>query len=156
MYGYVESAIGFGLMIGPVIGQALFSLLDFEFTFYCTSAILVIPMILTITMVPARLNKPRERTDSMTSSQRREKDRKITLKMMFTNQRVVMACVSSIMAMVIMLFYDTIYSDRLIEIGVSEHLVGNLVFLFNNLNRLHNGSWLSIVHTINTCGWLVS
>jgi len=52
MYGYVEASIGTGLMLGPVIGQVLYSLLNFELTFYCTAAILLIPIILTTLYIP--------------------------------------------------------------------------------------------------------
>jgi MFS family permease len=150
MYGYVESSIGFGLMIGPVIGQALFSLLDFEYTFYCTSDILLIPVILTIFLIPNKHNRSaKDRNESMTSSQRKENDKSVTLKMMFTNKRAVMACLSSIFAMVIMLFYDTILSDQLIEIGVSKDLVGNIWCLLI-LYRLHIRYQLLRIHDINT------
>jgi predicted MFS family arabinose efflux permease len=57
MYGYTESAIGTGLMIGPVIGQALYTALDFEYTFYCTSGILCVPLILIIFLVPNKMNR---------------------------------------------------------------------------------------------------
>ena len=44
--------------------------------------------------------------------------------MMLLNKRVLMASVSSLVSMVCMLFYDTILSDQLLEIGVSKNLVG--------------------------------
>lgn len=155
MYGYVESSIGFGLMIGPVIGQALFSLLDFEYTFYGTSVILMIPGVLALLLIPARMNKPKVRRESMTSSQRRDKDRKVTLKMMLKNQRVVMACVSSIIAMIIMLFYDTIYSDRLLELEVSKNLVGNYFYLdFEFTGYIMALACLSYTISTPIVGWL--
>lgn len=125
MYGYTESAIGAGLMLGPVIGQALYSVLDFEYTFYCTSGILCIPFICVVFLIPSKLNRTnQERNDSMTSSQRRENQKRVTYKMMLLNKRVLMASVSSLVSMVCMLFYDTILSDQLLEIGVSKNLVG--------------------------------
>lgn len=71
MFGYTEAAIGLGLMMGPAIGQVLYSALDFEKTFYCTSGILVIPAILTLNYIPTKLNKSKnhgDRKDSMMSS----------------------------------------------------------------------------------------
>ena len=44
--------------------------------------------------------------------------------MLLTNKRVLMACISSIFAMIFMLFYDTILSDHLIYLGVSESVIG--------------------------------
>lgn len=69
MYGYTESAIGAGLMIGPVIGQALFTALNFEKTFYYTSGILLLPLICVIFWIPNKMNRSNEdRAGSMTSS----------------------------------------------------------------------------------------
>lgn len=112
MYGYTESAIGMGLMIGPVLGQLLYNVLGFEYTFYCISGILCIPFILIIFFVPNKLNRSsQERNDSLTSSQRKENEKKITYKMLLANKRVLVAGISSVFAMIFMLFYDTIYSD---------------------------------------------
>jgi len=127
MIGYFEGATGTGQMLGPVIGQALYSLLDFEYTFYCTGAILCIPIILNTIYVPSDSKaNTKEHAQSMTSSQRISNERKITFRMLFTNMRVVMACLSSIIAMIIMMFYQSILSDRLIEEGISEDVVGKI------------------------------
>ena len=68
VFGYTESAIGFGLMMGPAIGQILYSLVGFENCFYCTGLILCIPMIITYFYVPSRLNKPQRDQDRKGSS----------------------------------------------------------------------------------------
>eukprot|EP00347_Sterkiella_histriomuscorum_P005636 403355840 len=129
-YGYTESALGTGLMLGPVIGQALYTALDFEYTFYCTTGILCMPLILVIFLIPNKMNRSDEdRADSMTSSQRLQNQKKITLKMLLKNKRVMMASISSIFAMIFMLFYDTILSDQLIEVGLDKNLVGYLFAL---------------------------
>ena len=44
--------------------------------------------------------------------------------MLLKNKRVMMASISSIFAMIFMLFYDTILSDQLIEVGLDKNLVG--------------------------------
>jgi predicted MFS family arabinose efflux permease len=56
----VESSIGAGLMLGPVVGQIIFSLLGFEFTFYCTALIQAVPSLLQLVFLPNRLNKFRD------------------------------------------------------------------------------------------------
>jgi len=56
-FGYFESAVGVGLMLGPVLGQIFYTLLGFEYTFYCTGGVLVLPLILQVIFVPNRLNK---------------------------------------------------------------------------------------------------
>jgi MFS family permease len=45
-FGYFESAVGVGLMIGPAMGQLLFNIFDFEWTFYITAIIVAYPVIL--------------------------------------------------------------------------------------------------------------
>eukprot|EP00347_Sterkiella_histriomuscorum_P004444 403360434 len=146
MYGYTESAIGAGLMLGPVIGQALYSALDFEYTFYVTTAIIFVPFMLVIFFIPNRINKQvkDQNADSMTSSQKIQNNRKVGLKMLLTNKRVMMASISSIFAMIFMLFYDTILSDQLLEIGVSKNLVGYMFGL------------MSLIYTLSSpiAGWL--
>jgi MFS family permease len=56
-FGYFESAVGIGMMLGPVIGQLLYNALDFEYTFYCTAIIIAIPTIWMIFTIPNRMNK---------------------------------------------------------------------------------------------------
>jgi MFS family permease len=56
-FGYFESAVGIGMMLGPVIGQVLYNALGFEYTFYCTALIISIPTIWMIFTIPNRMNK---------------------------------------------------------------------------------------------------
>lgn len=44
--------------------------------------------------------------------------------MFLTNRRVIIAAVSSVFAMIFMLFYDTIYSDDLLANGVKQDYIG--------------------------------
>lgn len=55
-FGYFESAVGVGLMLGPVLGQIFYTALGFERTFYCTAGVLGIPFILQLIYIPNRLN----------------------------------------------------------------------------------------------------
>lgn len=50
--------------------------------------------------------------------------KKITFKTLLTNTRVLMASVSSIFAMIFMLFSDPIYSNYLLSAGVSDKYIG--------------------------------
>jgi len=50
-FGYLESAVGVGLMIGPVIGQLIFNQVGFEKTFYCTAIIISGSLILQIFII---------------------------------------------------------------------------------------------------------
>ena len=56
-FGYFESAVGVGLMLGPIMGQLLYNALGFEYTFYATALIISGPFLLVLFSVPNRLNK---------------------------------------------------------------------------------------------------
>lgn len=55
-FGYLESAVGVGLMIGPVIGQLIYNVAGFEKTFYYTAAIISSSLVLQLFIIPQRLN----------------------------------------------------------------------------------------------------
>lgn len=113
-------------MLGPIIGQLLYNALGFEFTFYATSLIIAVPAIMVMFTVPNRLNKSRAERDQEKKDNGEEgaAQKKITFKMLLTNKRAVVSAVSSIFAMVIMLFMDTIYSNYLIDFGISDKNIG--------------------------------
>jgi len=43
--GYVEGAVGIGLMSGPVIGQLIYNLVGYEWTFYVSGIIIAMPLV---------------------------------------------------------------------------------------------------------------
>ena len=64
-----------------------------------------------------------------------------------------MACLASIIAMMIMLFYDTILSDRLLEEGISEDAIGKISFFLSIFHRIRDGFKLPCLRFFNTvCG----
>lgn len=120
-------------MIGPAVGQVLYSALGFEKTFYCSALIVGIPIIAQVFLIPQKMNHLSEndikqRTASVDSF-RYNDFKSITYKTLLTNKRVVVGCVSSILAMIFMVFYETIYSDHMITLGVSENVIGYLFAL---------------------------
>lgn len=44
-FGYIESAVGVGLMVGPVIGNSIYNLVGYEYTFYCSALLVAIPLV---------------------------------------------------------------------------------------------------------------
>ena len=50
-----------------------------------------------------------------------------------TNSRVLIGSFSSVMAMILMIFYETIYSNQLILIGISEDYVGKILLNANSM-----------------------
>ncbi len=115
-------------MVGPIIGQLLFSAVGFEYTFYYTAVIIAIPFLLVLFVVPNRINLSAAERENLKNQDVKnideEPDKQITFKMFLTNKRAMMASVSSIIAMVIMLFMDTIYSNYLLSVGVGEDYIG--------------------------------
>jgi MFS family permease len=58
-------------MLGPIIGQLLYNALDFEYTFYATALIILVPFLLVLFAVPNRLNKSaKEREEARQQAQR--------------------------------------------------------------------------------------
>jgi len=55
--GYCQSAIGIGLMLGPVIGQSLYnSTLNYEMTFYTFGVVLALSMGVLMIVIPNHIN----------------------------------------------------------------------------------------------------
>lgn len=54
--GYCESAVGVGLMIGPVLGSVVYGLCGYEKTFYVFGTVIGIGLVSVFLLLPARLN----------------------------------------------------------------------------------------------------
>ena len=105
-------------MLGPVIGQLIYNVVGFEKTFYCTAIIITGSLILQLFIIPGRLNH------SVGENQEQKSESKLTFKIFLRNKRAMMASFSAMLAMVFMLFYDTIYSNYLLSIDVPEDYIG--------------------------------
>jgi MFS family permease len=55
--GYCQSAVGIGLMMGPCLGQALYTLFNYQLTFYIFAGFFTLAMLVLIFMVPSHLNR---------------------------------------------------------------------------------------------------
>lgn len=54
--GYCQSAVGIGLMLGPVLGQALYTLVNYELTFYIFAIFLTTAMLVLLIVIPNHIN----------------------------------------------------------------------------------------------------
>lgn len=54
--GYCQAAVGIGLMMGPVLGQALYAQFQYEKTFYIFAAMLALAMVALAFIIPNSLN----------------------------------------------------------------------------------------------------
>lgn len=140
-------------MLGPVLGQALYSLVNFEITFYIFGGALSLAMIIVMIIIPSHLNHADDvatkeeidlyferlkSTDSATNSFNhipfpRRSDIKTTLSrdvtywMFLKNRRAMMATVSAVFAMIFMLFFDSILTMYLIsELKIGENSAGKI------------------------------
>lgn len=55
--GYCQTAVGLGLLMGPVIGTSIYGLVGYEFTFYILAGVLSLSFLTAIFLLPNRINK---------------------------------------------------------------------------------------------------
>ena len=55
--GYCQTAVGLGLLMGPVIGTTIYGFAGYQLTFYILAAILTLSFATAIFMLPSRINK---------------------------------------------------------------------------------------------------
>jgi MFS family permease len=50
--GYCQTAVGLGLLLGPVIGTTIYGFVEYELTFYILAGILVCSLVTAIILIP--------------------------------------------------------------------------------------------------------
>ena len=146
--GYCQTAVGLGLLLGPVIGTTIFQFAGYEGTFYVLAGILCLSVATAFFMLPIRINKystdkPNEiildqniaarpsiqgyrpqgiaerqsvnmvalaKVSERYSRRSHIMQAQVTFKIFFTNLRAMTAIVSSMFAMIFMLFYEPIFT----------------------------------------------
>ena len=118
--GYCESAVGVGLMIGPVLGSLVYGFAGYEKTFYVFGSVIGLGLIAVFILLPKRLNhvntEPKAAEEAAVHEQAEEgaqDHRHVSFKMILTNRRAMIAAVASMFSMIFMLFFDSILSVRL-------------------------------------------
>lgn len=148
--GYCQTAVGLGLMLGPVIGSTIKKLVqDYEITFYVLAGILACSLFTAIFLLPSRINKytndkpdevileqkgdvrpsihaprpqgiaERHSVDMVGLAKMSERYSRrshvmiaqVTYKIFFTNVRAMTAIISSMFAMIFMLFYEPVFTE---------------------------------------------
>jgi MFS family permease len=129
--GYCQSACGIGLMIGPVLGSMIYGQLGYENTFFTFAGILLASCALVFFILPKRLNKLDADLDALAEDQERSSNhqpaKQVTFSMFLLNTRAMLAVFSSMIAMVFMLFYNSILAVELASMGVGVDSVGTLL-----------------------------
>ena len=137
VFGACESAIGMGMMLGPILGQVLYYF-EFEGCFYGTGVLILFCGFLTHCFMPEALNKNDEKPsnhnaapfslnsdESITDNSERSKPAPISYLAIFSNLRSFIIISSCVFASIFLMFNEPIISDQLIHTGLSEQLVGN-------------------------------
>lgn len=141
-------------MMGPIIGQALYTFVNFELTFYIFAGVLCLGMVVIMIVIPNKINHAEEimtkseidqyferlkSTDGASSSflgpknsrvlmrsdAKTSMSREITYWMFLRNRRAMMSVLSAVLAMVFMLFFESILTMHLInDMKLSENTAG--------------------------------
>jgi MFS family permease len=154
--GYCQAAVGIGLMMGPIVGQALYTYFNFQKTFYIFAGALGVGMLIIMFIIPNKLNHADEimskseidlyferlrSTDGasnsfvqpnsrvlMRSDAKTSLSREVTYWMFLRNRRAMMSVLSAVLAMVFMLFFESILTVHLIkDMELSENTAGKLI-----------------------------
>ncbi len=103
------------------MGEVIYTSLRFEKTFYVFAAILTVFVVVIIFIIPDKLNRCGNLHPIVPVMEEfPEPPREITYWILFTNGKAMIAAVSSMIAMILILFFDSILSDRMLEMGVHE------------------------------------
>lgn len=148
--GYCQTAVGLGLLMGPVVGTTIYKFAHYEATFYILAGVLTCSLVTAIFLLPNRINKystgqpnevilenngsntrpsvqgprpqgiaERHSVDMVALAKVSERYSRrshvmmaqITYKIFFTNLRAMTAIVSSMFAMIFMLFYEPVFTN---------------------------------------------
>ena len=105
-----------------------------------------------ILLIPKRLNRSnsgKDEEEEEESSEGKKPETKVTIRMIITNKRAMIATILEIFTTIFLLFVDTILSDRILEMGVSEHLTGKIFQLFKIFSKGYIFSISCVVYTIS-------
>jgi hypothetical protein len=117
VFGACESAIGMGMMIGPILGQ-VFYYFEFEGCFYGTGVLILVCGFITHCYMPDWLNRIQERSDtaedhnfSLNQEEKKEKEAPISYLAILTNLRAFVVISSCVFASIFLMFNEPIISD---------------------------------------------
>ena len=118
VFGACESAIGMGMMIGPILGQ-VFYYFEFEGCFYGTGVLILVCGFITHCYMPDWLNRIQERSAaaedhhnfSLNQDEKKEKESTISYLDILTNLRAFVVISSCVFASIFLMFNEPIISD---------------------------------------------
>ena len=119
--GFCSTVRGLGCMLGPVVGQMIYSgtKYDFGLTFYIFAGILTPFMLLALFLLPRSLNR---RANEQNSNEFKEvllDEYQFSYLKILTNFRAVLSLLSAVTILILTLFFDAIISPHFEKIGIS-------------------------------------
>jgi MFS family permease len=90
--GQAEAVTGIGLMLGPVLGGPLYTLLGYFESFCCFGGMLLISMIIAILITPNALNQ--SIFDEHSNDDNKGESKKVTFSLFLLNKRALFAFIS--------------------------------------------------------------
>lgn len=111
--GYCQSAVGLGLMLGPVMGTIFNNAFGYEITFLIFAGLMFLCDVVAFFLLPNRLNKMDEQpVEEEVQEVVAEGEKPITFRMFYTNIQCMITSVSAALAMIFMLFFNAILEDH--------------------------------------------
>lgn len=96
--GYFNMSIGIGTCAGPVLGSLIYEFFGYGMTFICFAVLIFISFIISMIILPNKLNYTVTRSISM--ELRGEKHEEISYLMFLTNKNIVLLILTTIFAMI--------------------------------------------------------
>ncbi len=126
--GFCSTARGLGCMLGPVVGQVIYTgtKYDFGLTFYIFAGIIAPFMLLALFMLPRSLNKKANHQEQNPDESKAIylDEYQFSYLQILKNFRAVLSLISAITILILTLFFDAIISPHYEHIGISKDVIG--------------------------------
>lgn len=129
----IETAVGVGLILGPVIGSSIYALAGFSYTFFIIGGAFIILTPLLYILIPDSINK--RDNDVETDVEKRlhmyeemkppvEDHSKVSFCRLLTNRKFLLASMGGMMANFMYCFMEPVLAFRISEFDISPFAIG--------------------------------
>lgn len=119
--------MGFGLVVGPIIGSSLYSIFAFSGTFYMAGSVFILSSILLQFVVPKSVDRTDD-TERLTDSTQTE----ITYKDVLSRRIFLCTAIAAFFSYFSYSYLEPILSIRLMEKGITEFWIGAFFCLYSS------------------------
>jgi MFS family permease len=140
--GILEASMGFGQVVGPVIGATLYTFIDFQGTFYLIGGIFLISVVILSWVIPETINKTDKREEGFSSDRLEEAPSKkdedttsqeehaITYTEVLKQRIFVCSAIAAFFGYFDVSFMEPVLSLRLMEFDLSKFWIGVFFCLY--------------------------